>query len=268
MVELVFQEHELHSDPLAPPLLDPLQNKLENRDWVVEAFKEQRQSSFLHLLLRPFRADRRARRNRGEEEDNEPDHIKLITHLMRKKAPNLTINNPDAIPDPLYLWLCVAAGAILQCLVFFFNAYVAYRKRWLRAGARVASYGFPLWASGTLSIIVGLFMCAHVIENVTTEYIVKPKNSDDKFRVVGFQKPIPSMNLPAYVFLYKDSQVLVSQRTTFVGKRNIPDLDGISKDITADLFLQSKKHIALNMWKRGRVASSRAHQLIGRDGAR
>ena len=164
---------------------------------------------------------------------------------MRKKAPNLTINIPEAITDPMYLWLCVTIGAILQCLVFFFNAYVVYHKHWLRAGARVASYGFPLWASGTLSIIVGLFMCGYVIENTTTQYVAKP-NIDKNSYVVRFQKPMPLMNLPAYAFLYKDSQVLISQRTTFVEKRRISDLAKISEDIKTDPFLQKTNRMAFN----------------------
>ena len=164
---------------------------------------------------------------------------------MRKKAPNLTINTPDAITDPMYLWLCVTVGAILQCLVFFFNAYVVYHKHWLRAGAQVASYAFPLWASGTFSIFVGLSMCAYVIENVATQYIIKP-DTDKKFCVVRFQKAIPLMNLPAYGFFKKDSQVLVSQRTTFIGKRSMSDLDEISRDITTDLFLQNNDRMAFS----------------------
>lgn len=230
IVELVFQEGR--SSGL---LLVPLQEDLESRNWVVERCKERRQLSFSRLLSRLFRGNR-------EEEDL--DEIELITSLMRKKAPNLTMNIPNAITDPMHLWRCVFIGAILQCLVFVFNAYVVYHEQWLRAGARVASYGFPLWASGTLSIIVGLFMCAFVIENVTTEYVVKRDDPDDSFRIVRFEKPIPLMNLPAYGFLHKDSQVLVSQRTTFVGKRNMSGLDEIPNDITTDLFLQKKNRTA------------------------
>lgn len=163
---------------------------------------------------------------------------------MRKKAPNLTINIPNAITDPMHLWRCVYIGAILQCLVFFFNAYVVYHEHWLRAGARVALYGFPLWASGTLSIIVGLFLCAYVIKNATTEYIVKRNDPDNESRIIRLQKPVPLMNLPAYAFLHMDSQVLISQRTTFVGKRNMSGLDGIPNDITTDLFLQKENRTA------------------------
>lgn len=253
-VQLVFREGRFEPNDMDILVLEPLQNKLETREWVVERFK-QRQSSFLRLPLCPFRRDRPVRRIREEEGNDDLADIKLMTRLMKKKAPNLTINIPEAITDPMYLWLCVTIGAILQCLVFFFNAYVVYHKHWLRAGARVASYGFPLWASGILSTIVGLFMCGYVIESVTTQYVVKP-NTDKKSCVVRFQKPIPLMNLPAYAILHKDSQVLVSQRTTFVGKRRISDPneipedeipeDEIPGDITADQFLQKKNRMAFN----------------------
>lgn len=233
-VQLVFREGRFERNDVDIVVLEPLQNKLETREWVVER----------------FRRDRPVRRIREEEGNDDLADIKLMTRLMKKKAPNLTINIPEAITDPMYLWLCVTIGAIFQCLVFFFNAYVVYHKHWLRAGARVASYGFPLWASGTLSTIVGLFMFGYVIESVTTQYVVKP-NTDKNSCVVRFQKPIPLMNLPAYAILHKDSQVLVSQRTTFVGKRRISDPDEIPEDeipgdITADQFLQKKNRMAFN----------------------
>ena len=245
VVQLVFQEGRSNPDDIDPLLLEPLQGSLENGHWVVQSFKEQRQPSFLRLLLYPFRRDRPVKRFRLEEENNGLDEITMMTLLMRKKAPNLTINIPDAVTDPLYLWLCVIVGAILQCLVFFFNAYVVYHLHWLRSGARVASYGFPLWASGTSLINLGSFMCAYVIGTVTTQYVVKPK-TNNQLRVVGFQKAIPLMNLPAYAFLRKDPQVLVSQRTTFVGKRSISDFEETSRDITTDLFLQKKNRMAFN----------------------
>lgn len=279
MVHLIFQERGRSSDgPFL--LLSSLQDALDNGPAVVERFKEQRQSSFLRLALSAFKRDQKVR-----DEESKEKELELIKRLMRKKAPNLTINTPDAITDPMYLWLCVTVGGILQCLVFFFNAYVVYHKHWLRAGAQVAAYGFPLWASGTCSIFVGLFMCAYVIENVTTQYILKLDTPED-VRVVRFQKAIPLMNLPAYGFFKKDSQVLVSQRTTFVGKRSqvlvsqrdtfvgkrsmsdlersrdittdvsqrtssvgsrsMPDSDERDRDITTDLFLQNNNRMAFN----------------------
>ena len=52
------------------------------------------------------------------------------------------------------------------------------------------------------------------------------------------------MNLPAFAFLKKDTQVLVSQRTTFVGRRSMSNLDEISEDYTTDLFIQNKNRMA------------------------
>ena len=86
----------------------------------MKTLKEQRQSSFLRLLLRPFRRDRPVRRNREEEEDNDLDDIKLITLSMRKKAPNLTINISNAITDPMspLALCCYRCYTSVPCFLF------------------------------------------------------------------------------------------------------------------------------------------------------
>ena len=158
--------------------------------------------------------------------------LKLMKKLMKTRAPNLTINVPNAIMEPAHLWLCVVAGIITQGLVFFFNAYVAYHKRWLRAGARVASYGFPLWASGTLALIAGLVMCGYVIEQVTTEFIATPGFRATNSCIVRFQKPVSSMNLPGYAFLQRDTRVVVSQRTFLPRQSRATELPETERDFT------------------------------------
>lgn len=204
----------------------------------MERVKNRHKSWLLRIL------SRLAQRNCHGEELEDSDDIGLITVLMRKKAPNLTINIPNAIIDPMHVWVCVALGATLQCLVFFFHAYVTYHKKWLRAGARVAWYGFPLWTSGTPSITVGLSICGYVIEHVTTEYVVTPRDPDTECHIVRFQRAVPLMNLPAYEFLHQDTRVLVSQRTFLSGRRSTSDLGENWKDITTDLFLRKKGRMA------------------------
>lgn len=215
-----------------PPLLCGLQNGLEQGDWVIANVKERHQWPFLCIL------SHLVQRNCHEKIEEGSHDIELMTRLLRKKAPNLTINTPNALADFMYIWISVAVGIMIQGLVFFFNAYIAYDKKWLRAGAQLATYGFPLWASGTLSIIIGLSICGHAIENVTS------RRPDTECRVVRFQKAVPSMNLPAYAFLHRDSQVLVSQRTLLFGKTSITDSGEKWQDITTDLSLRGKDRMA------------------------
>ena len=94
----------------------------------MKTFKEQRQSSLIRLLLGLLKKDRLVRRMREAEDNYESDNLNPMKLLMMKKAPNLTINVPNALTDPRHLWTYVGMGALLQSLVSFFNAYVVYPK--------------------------------------------------------------------------------------------------------------------------------------------
>ncbi|KAI9800395.1 MAG: hypothetical protein M1825_004165 [Sarcosagium campestre] len=243
MVELVLNQG---SRTDVPPTLCPLVNGFEFGTWVIKPVRKIHQRVFSYALSL---VDCRNRRMADAQESEE---IELIKTLMKSKAPNLTLNIPIAATDSRHLRKWVVLGGAFQFSVFVFNATVAYRLKWLRAGAIVPPHGFPLWASGTLFLIIGLFLCGEMIEHVTTEYVVESKARDGEGpgpysaeSIVRFQKAIPSMNLPAFVFLQRHKRLVVSQRTFFSGRRTVSNLGGAWQDITTKLFLRDKSPVTL-----------------------
>ena len=175
------------------------------------------------------------------------ERVRLANNLIRR-SPNLTLNVKDATPSEIQAWIFTFIGAFLQALVFAFNALVVYYYRWSRAGYVVASYGYPIWASGTICITIGVCLCARVVEYSMTESMIEPLSLKDGpsvtqhanasrdtqqmmdttrqkgdeakpdentgFHVVRLQKKIPTMNLPAFAIFNdeRNPRVVISRR--------------------------------------------------------
>lgn len=193
--------------------------------------------------------------------DAEKGHDKSceeLADLVQKKSPNLTLNIPAAIPSPVTVWIFASIGLVLQAIVLVYNALVVYHYRWLRGGYIIESYGYPFWASGTLCISIGVCLCAWIVDSSTREFNAEPilpqggyydtrRNSSNTsigfpFRVVRLQKPIPSLNLPAFALFNKetDPQVVISSRIlSDSNPRN--DLHGVaSREAQAHITSEKK----------------------------
>jgi hypothetical protein len=75
-------------------------------------------------------------------------------------------------------------GLLIQAAVIAINAIAVYRWHWLRAGRVVASYGYPVWASGTIGITLEVSICARVVEGSATKYTLAPVSSNKRLRVI------------------------------------------------------------------------------------
>jgi hypothetical protein len=80
----------------------------------------------------------------------------LPTDFVVKKSPNLTLNVKNAVPETWKVRSIMGIGLLVQIGVLVFNAIAVYYWRWLRAGSAISSYGYPIWAIGTVSLILGV----------------------------------------------------------------------------------------------------------------
>jgi len=168
----------------------------------------------------------------------------------------------------MQLWTVTLVGAVVQAIVFIFNALAVYFYRWPRAGYVVAPYGFPLWAVGTTCISTGICLCAHVVESCTEESVAEPLfdesktqspalaesnrdataqstprdpngncESNTEYRIVRLQTSMPSVNLPAYAILNDntDPRILISRRTIFPPSSTTPDSQEAGKEPEKEL---------------------------------
>jgi hypothetical protein len=78
------------------------------------------------------------------------------------------------------LFLVAAAGIVLQTGVLVFSAYTAYSPSLSnKIGGRPNAYAFPLLASGTILLVIGMIICSVVIESSTDEVVWERLNSEE-----------------------------------------------------------------------------------------
>ncbi|PNP46601.1 hypothetical protein THARTR1_10718 [Trichoderma harzianum] len=89
-----------------------------------------------------------------------------------KSAPNLLLNCHDRV-ERGEIYLAAAIGVILQLGAVIYFGFITYHQpikgKFLKDGKRVVDYAFPCAAGGTLLLVLGLFMCAWVVEKSTVE---------------------------------------------------------------------------------------------------
>ena len=112
-------------------------------------------------------------------------------------------------------------AVLLQAGVSAFNGLVVYHFHWRRGTSIVGFYGYPVWAVGTFLIILGISICAHVVEASTFEWVLELKSDNQgntpEFRIVRLQKSMPDQHLPAFAIYNarNDTCVRLSIRDLF-----------------------------------------------------
>jgi hypothetical protein len=116
--------------------------------------------------------------------------------------PNLTLNIGGAIPDKSLVLGFACLGVMLQAVVIVVNALAQAKWGLLRTGASVPPKGLILWAVGTASLSIGIYLYSWMVESSHRKRTVRPLNSDPvhfkPMRVLFLQQAIPEENSPAY----------------------------------------------------------------------
>lgn len=95
----------------------------------------------------------------------------------RQNPPNLSLNININIESRRWAAkILTFVGVLLQGGVLVFSGLAQYKPEILD-GNEPIQYGFPLFLTGTVSLAVGMFLCAQVIESSTNEYTYKPLDS-------------------------------------------------------------------------------------------
>ncbi|KAL2124048.1 hypothetical protein VTJ04DRAFT_413 [Mycothermus thermophilus] len=107
-------------------------------------------------------------------------------------SPNLTLNlHGKAGRGELYVAAII--GIVLQLGVLVYAGIITYYFRWFKDGNLVEDYGFLCTAIGTLVLVSGILLCAHVIESNLLFAVIWQRNQMagprllvEKHRTVGF----------------------------------------------------------------------------------
>ncbi|KAJ4077796.1 hypothetical protein NW761_012114 [Fusarium oxysporum] len=112
----------------------------------------------------------------------------VIIRNTNADAPNLTLNVHNQVGRG-ELYVVAACGLVLQVGVLVYSGIAAKYLTFmlLKDGKPVADYAFPCTAAGTLLLVVGMLICAHVVESSTSETRYRP-TSGMSARVVWLQR--------------------------------------------------------------------------------
>lgn len=108
-------------------------------------------------------------------------------------APNIALNLAGQRVSDFELKIVALIGTLLQIGVLVFAGLGALWSHWKgkfnKGGKRVQLYAFPTMAAGTLALVVGMFLCAHIIERSTVEETWAIEESRrDRVRVAWLQR--------------------------------------------------------------------------------
>lgn len=110
---------------------------------------------------------------RKEDSSAERDTKEMIVVVESDdSAPNLLLNCHDRVKRG-EIYLAATIGVLLQLGALVYFGFITYHQpikgKFLKDGKRVVDYAFPCAAGGTLLLVLGLFMCAWVVEKSTVE---------------------------------------------------------------------------------------------------
>ncbi|KAI3317682.1 hypothetical protein HD806DRAFT_526912 [Xylariaceae sp. AK1471] len=122
----------------------------------------------------------------------------MPNELPENPAPNITINRADNL-DSTELRLAALSGIIIQAGVLVYLAVITYlptlRPTFTKDGRQVANYVFPITASGTVLLGLGMLLCAHVVDLGIKAQVVWLQReaivSDQRFPSVALKRRKP-----------------------------------------------------------------------------
>lgn len=100
-----------------------------------------------------------------EDGDGEKDEI-IIVYNSHNRSPNIIMNCHDSIWRGS-LRMAAGFGVLLQIGVVIYFGATAYKWHWTPGQHR--DYAFPFAAGGTLLLVLGMILCAHVVESAMME---------------------------------------------------------------------------------------------------
>jgi len=129
------------------------------------------------------------------------------------------------------LFFVAAIGTVLQTGVLVFSAYTAYNTSLMnKVGGRPAAYAFPLLASGTILLVIGMIICSVVIESSTVEGVwerISPEKGHVTTAPESAERPdtITSESAKEPIMIASEStkgpDIIVSEPAT--AKKNVKD---------------------------------------------
>lgn len=103
----------------------------------------------------------------------EPEMV--ILRNTTTQAPNITLNRHNKVTRRQLYIAAVFGGAVqVGVLIYFGLITYYYPSKFKKEDKAVLGYAFPFSAAGTVLLVTGIFLCAHVVDRSTNEVRYEP----------------------------------------------------------------------------------------------
>ncbi|KAI5815819.1 hypothetical protein BZA77DRAFT_73218 [Pyronema omphalodes] len=150
-----------------------------------------------------------------------------------KNAPNISLNL--AVHRKRWeLHLATLLGIVVQVAVLVIAGFASYHSGWnlTQGGSLVQGYAYPLTSGGTILLVLGMFICASVIDQSTTEEIYKKHDriKNAKLYLLWLQrgKLISDQTFESYAMITKEpaQELWISSRQQSGEEMSVSSLAG------------------------------------------
>ncbi|KAF4951952.1 hypothetical protein FGADI_7068 [Fusarium gaditjirri] len=136
----------------------------------------------------------------------------IITRKAGSDAPNITVNS-NIYSGRREIYLVAIIGTFLQLGVLIYSALATYYRtlRFKKDDSSVAAYAYPCMSVGTLVLVAGMLVCAHVVESSTKEEYYQAKEGK-AVRMVWLQqeKAVSDQKFDSFAVFARDDRPFVT----------------------------------------------------------
>ncbi|KAF4454210.1 ankyrin repeat protein [Fusarium austroafricanum] len=158
------------------------------------------------------------RKIQDDEQRESPNHTSpeiIIIRNTTAESPNISLNCHDQF-GRRGLRVVAVVATILQLGVLIFCGFATYypSMKYPKDDKSVQNYAFPCMATGTLTLVLGLLVCSHVIESSTEEERYKP-GPGRRVRMVWLQKAqtVSDQHFGSFaIFPVEDRKIITTSR--------------------------------------------------------
>ncbi|KAH7013118.1 hypothetical protein EDB80DRAFT_364139 [Ilyonectria destructans] len=133
-----------------------------------------------------YHTESKAEKGQASTESSQPEII--IVRNTTSHAPNISLNSHSQF-GRTEVRIVAVIGTILQLGILILATFATYypTKKFFKDGQRIAPYAFVCFVVGTILLVLGGLLCAHVVETSTDERVYRP-GLGRKARIVWLQK--------------------------------------------------------------------------------
>lgn len=130
---------------------------------------------------------------------------------MRDDPPNISLNMHTRV-GRAELRIIAVMGILLQLGVLVYDGIIAYYPgfKQKKGSNEMARYAFPITSAGTLILVLGMLICAYIIERSTTEESYKVKDADIYMLWLQKAGAVNDQMFESYVLLARDKRDIVT----------------------------------------------------------